>query len=1152
LLISSNPPCTEDAYDITGFYASVFYQQQLEDAQNNFIAEYTAHCFGGTFNEHYQVTHTDKEYHYTLYYYDQAGSLVRTVPPAGVKLLNTAQITQVNTYRTLGTGSPVYPAHTRATNTMVTNYKYNSLNQLKASATPDGGTTTFWYDKVGRLLTSQNARQAAVGGAYSYTLYDKQNRPYEVGELGTGTPMTQTIADDYNGQYLSWVNGASVRQQVTKTYYDQPFTAITGIPFQSGQQYLRQRVASVTTEDVFDGNDATYNHATHYSYDVHGNVNELVQDNPELAHLGGQAYSQRFKRMTYSYELVSGNVREVRYQSGEGDMYVHRYAYDADNRVLAAWTSRDGVLWSRDAKYLYYLHGPLGRTELGEKQVQGTDYVFTIQGWIKGVNSNVLDRDKDIGKDGHNVNATNYIASQQGVHSNFGVDAFGFTLDYFWNNATGKRDYKPINVAAQSLYNDAPNATSGVNDLYNGNIKGMAVALQKPNGTALPQNLGLVYNQYKYDQLNRITLHQAYTGTSTTAYASLSNTNEYRNVFSYDANGNIITQLRNGTAASGLSMDNLQYWYYTSTGAAYNPAVATPVNATNKLAYVDDSGTPGNYADDLEDQSAGNYTYDATGQLTGDAAEQIANISWTVYGKIANITRTTGSTKKELTFKYDALGQRVMKLAKSRDASGVMTQENWTYTYYVRDAQGNVMATYKRALTADVATQVATDKLVLEESHIYGSARLGVDDRESENINATNTFAWGGGYDGNGELIPAAVPVQSKMAAVNVLTPKRKLGLKLYELSNHLGNVLVTVSDRKLTKQLGSSASVEFYMADVRSASDYSAFGAALSGRTFSSPSYKYGFNGMEKDAEMHGVDGDSYDFGARMYDARVGRFLSRDRFEIRFAYQSSYIFAGNSPIYAIDIAGDSMYILLYAVGNEDGEDMFKAAALTRQYDIEHSAGFDPKRDKVVLVPITDLALVNQQVKQVTDANSTTYGQTAEVDVYSHGGNDGPGGSVLTTGADKTGDGYQMTPQGWGAINFNWVESGGRLNFFSCNSGADGFTSFPNPHIHNFCLDVSKQSTMKNVTVSGQQSAAYPSEFTNRRSTTLDQAKGIYPKTLSEISASNKTYMVGSTPGTIASGLAVMTVLWANPMNSFKNGVSIGTQYQPGTQRPKP
>jgi RHS repeat-associated protein len=385
-------------------------------------------------------------------------------------------------------------------------------------------------------------------------------------------------------------------------------------------------------------------------------------------------------------------------------------------------------------------------------------------------------------------------------------------------------------------------------------------------------------------------------------------------VFSYDANGNIITQLRNGTAASGLSMDNLQYNYYTSTGSTYNPATATPTNATNKLAYVDDSGTSGNYADDLEDQSAGNYTYDATGQLTSDAAEQIANIEWTVYGKIKNITRTAGSTKKELTFKYDALGQRVMKLAKDRDASGVMTQENWTYTYYVRDAQGNVMATYKRSLTANITTQQATDKLVLEESHIYGSSRLGVDDRETENINSTNTFAWSGGYTAEGELIPAAVPVQSKMAAVNMLTPKRKLGLKLYELSNHLGNVLVTVSDRKLTKQLGTSTSVEYYMADVRSTSDYSVFGVSLIGRKYSFGTYKYGFNGIELEDNYCQCQ-DFYNAEYRIYDSRLARWLSTDPEEVHFEDSSPYNNNDNSPIINSDPDGDCPWCVLFVVG---------------------------------------------------------------------------------------------------------------------------------------------------------------------------------------------------------------------------------------------
>jgi len=39
---------------------------------------------------------------------------------------------------------------------------------------------------------------------------------------------------------------------------------------------------------------------------------------------------------------------------------------------------------------------------------------------------------------------------------------------------------------------------------------------------------------------------------------------------------------------------------------------------------------------------------------------------------------------------------------------------------------------------------------------------------------------------------------------------------------------------------------------------------------------YRFSFNGMEKDNETYG-DGNAYDFGARIYDARLGRFLSID-----------------------------------------------------------------------------------------------------------------------------------------------------------------------------------------------------------------------------------------------------------------------------------
>ncbi|MBS1613455.1 MAG: hypothetical protein JST49_11595, partial [Bacteroidetes bacterium] len=78
----------------------------------------------------------------------------------------------------------------------------------------------------------------------------------------------------------------------------------------------------------------------------------------------------------------------------------------------------------------------------------------------------------------------------------------------------------------------------------------------------------------------------------------------------------------------------------------------------------------------------------------------------------------------------------------------------------------------------------------------------------------------------------------------------------------------------------------------------------AMDGRKYSPTNYRYGFNGKEKDDEVKG-DNNSLDFGARIYDTRIGRFLSRDPYWKQFPSTTDYSFAGNSPIYYIDKDGE-------------------------------------------------------------------------------------------------------------------------------------------------------------------------------------------------------------------------------------------------------
>lgn len=89
---------------------------------------------------------------------------------------------------------------------------------------------------------------------------------------------------------------------------------------------------------------------------------------------------------------------------------------------------------------------------------------------------------------------------------------------------------------------------------------------------------------------------------------------------------------------------------------------------------------------------------------------------------------------------------------------------------------------------------------------------------------------------------------------------------------------------------------------------DYYPFGMLMPGRHYTTGSaslaYRYGFNGKEKDNEVYGT-GNSYDFGARMYDPRVGRFLSIDPRWKEFPFWSPYVYAGNNPIRFVDVNGE-------------------------------------------------------------------------------------------------------------------------------------------------------------------------------------------------------------------------------------------------------
>ncbi len=90
---------------------------------------------------------------------------------------------------------------------------------------------------------------------------------------------------------------------------------------------------------------------------------------------------------------------------------------------------------------------------------------------------------------------------------------------------------------------------------------------------------------------------------------------------------------------------------------------------------------------------------------------------------------------------------------------------------------------------------------------------------------------------------------------------------------------------------------------DIRAYNSYP-FGSLMPNRHFTpAEGYRYGFNGKENDNEVKG-NGNQQDYGERIYDPRLGRFLSIDPLTMVFPWYSPYQFAGNKPIWAIDQDG--------------------------------------------------------------------------------------------------------------------------------------------------------------------------------------------------------------------------------------------------------
>ena len=154
-----------------------------------------------------------------------------------------------------------------------------------------------------------------------------------------------------------------------------------------------------------------------------------------------------------------------------------------------------------------------------------------------------------------------------------------------------------------------------------------------------------------------------------------------------------------------------------------------------------------------------------------------------------------------------------------------------------------------------------------------------------------------------------------------------------YYLKDHQGN------NRVVINQSGT----------VEETNHYYPFGGVF-GTTGNTQPYKY--NGKELDTKK-GLNW--YDYGARHYDAALGRFTTNDRFAEKYYSMSPYQYGANNPVNNIDVNGDTIVVNPNPNGLIDNVKMFFGFDTKYQKDVKVDLQQLKKDDKGVANIITEL-----------------------------------------------------------------------------------------------------------------------------------------------------------------------------------------------------
>lgn len=436
-------------------------------------------------------------------------------------------------------------------------YRYDNKKRVVEKKIPGKSWEFLVYDKHNRLVLSQDVLLRGTDNNFMkqgwlFTKYDRFGRIVYNGffantasrvamqtalnnmsslnnEARSETPFT------LNGMEVYYTKGAFPTGSMTilgVEYYDTYPPLPAGITIPS---YIIKPQQTVLTQDAQSSSRSTKSLSTaSYIKNIeddqwtrnfvwYNNKGQVIGTH-SLNHLGG--YTKTESELDFTGTPQQVRTYHKRIEADFEKVVLENFEYDGQNRLKKHWHQATGHSKELLSDNTYNEISELINTKIGgngSNPLQSVDYKYNIRGWLTGVNN----------------------------PNNLGGSLFGYEIKY----------QDPVNAA-------------NIFPKYNGNIS--EVSWKTANGSILKR-----YN-YKYDGLNR--LKDAIYGEPS---SSVPMVNGYGESLTYDLNGNIKTLKRfSGMYNTPVLIDNLDYMTYSG-----NQLIKVVDNSNNPLGYPSGGNT---------------------------------------------------------------------------------------------------------------------------------------------------------------------------------------------------------------------------------------------------------------------------------------------------------------------------------------------------------------------------------------------------------------------------------------------------------------------------------------------------------------------------------------------------------------------------------